>query len=91
MVRPFGVVEVIETESAQRIPFQPVFLYRICTCLAQAIVSDIDLFESGIHLSEKVIEIALGNRTRSGLQAGPSFEKLRPDGVSGRRHRETHS
>jgi hypothetical protein len=59
VVRSFGLVEVIETESAERIEFQAVFLYRVVTGLAKTISSNLDLFESCIYLGKELTEIAI--------------------------------
>jgi hypothetical protein len=59
VVRSFCLVEVIETESAERIEFQAVFLYGVVTGLAKTISSNLDLFESCIYLGKEFAEIVI--------------------------------
>ena len=61
MVRPFLLIEVIETVAAERIELEPVFFDRVAAGLAETIASDVDLCESCIYFCEELVEIVIGD------------------------------
>jgi hypothetical protein len=61
MVGAFLLVEVIETEAAERIEVEAIFFDGVVAGFAEAEASDLDLCESRIDFSEELVEIVVGD------------------------------
>jgi hypothetical protein len=61
MVRALLLVEVIETEAAERIEVEAIFFDGVVAGFAEAEASDLDLCESRIDFSEELVEIVVGD------------------------------
>jgi hypothetical protein len=63
MLCPFLIVQVIETEPAERIKLQAILFDGVIAGLTEAITSDLDLCEGSVYFRKKVFEVIVRDRS----------------------------